>query len=395
MDGWKSFVSAVGEARIIAGLGALELVMAASRVILWKQGSPLIHVVATDLLIILPGIVLLYGGYRLPDLDLHPNVYPQIVSRCFAGIGMMLGVVGVLAISTGLNRPVFTPMAGTALGSVAGFAIGLNEARALSRAYEAEQAQKELKKTIEHLEASNDRLEQFAYAASHDLQEPLRMVSSYLELLKSRYRDELDRDAEEFIDFATDGADRMRAMIQSLLEYSRVTTDGEPLEPTDAEDVLEDVLNDLALRIEETEATVTTDELPTVTADPAQLAQVFRNLLLNALKYSGDEPPQVHVTVDRLADTWRFSVADEGIGIDPKYHDRTFTVFKQLHAAENPSETEAAGIGLALCERIVERHGGEIWVESDPGEGATFYFTLPRSETQQSEPPAHVLSAEQ
>ncbi|MFC6824693.1 sensor histidine kinase [Halopelagius fulvigenes] len=241
---------------------------------------------------------------------------------------------------------------------------------------ERKRMDEELRETIERLEASNERLERFAYAASHDLQEPLRMVSSYLRLLESRHADEVDGESREFLDYAVDGAERMRAMIDNLLEYSRVGTDGDPLEPTDAGAVLDDVLDDLRPRIEETDATVTSDELPTVAADSRQLAQVFRNLLSNAVTYSGDESPRVHVSAAESGDEWRFSVADEGIGIRPRYHDRVFGVFNRLHTID---EYPGTGIGLALCERIVERHGGDIWVESDAGRGATFYFTLPRT----------------
>ncbi|NUB93036.1 PAS domain-containing protein [Haloterrigena sp. SYSU A558-1] len=246
---------------------------------------------------------------------------------------------------------------------------------------ELRRTQQELAESVDQLEASNERLEQFAYAVSHDLQEPLRMVSSYLQLLEDRYRADLDEEAEEFIDFAVDGADRMRAMIENLLEYSRVTTRGDPLEPTDAAAVLDDVLTDLEPRIEETDATITVDELPTVTADGDQLAQVFRNLLSNALKYSGDEPPQVHVGVERTGDEWRFAIADQGIGIDSEQSERIFDVFETAHTSEEGSDS---GIGLALCQRIVERHGGKIWVDSEPDEGATFYFTLPRTEARES-----------
>ncbi|WP_339102775.1 ATP-binding protein [Haloterrigena salinisoli] len=247
---------------------------------------------------------------------------------------------------------------------------------------ELRRTQQELAESVEQLEASNERLEQFAYAVSHDLQEPLRMVSSYLQLLEDRYRDDLDEDAEEFIDYAVDGADRMRAMIDNLLEYSRVTTRGDPLEPTDAEGVLDDVLTDLRPRIEETDATITVDDLPTVTADADQLAQVFRNLVSNALKYSGDEPPRVDVSVERTDDEWQFAVADRGIGLDSEQSERIFDVFETAHTSAEGSDS---GIGLALCQRIIERHGGDIWVDSEPGEGATFYFTLPRTEARESE----------
>ncbi|WP_254763517.1 PAS domain S-box protein [Natrinema marinum] len=224
------------------------------------------------------------------------------------------------------------------------------------------------------LEASNERLEQFAYAASHDLQEPLRMVTSYLRLLEDRYADALDGDGEEFIAHAVDGAERMREMIDGLLEYSRVETRGDPLEPVDLEAVLEDVREDLQVRIEERDADISVEPLPCVEGDESQLRQVFQNLLSNALEYSGDEPPRVRVSAERTDGAWEVAVADEGIGIDPDDQERIFRVFQRLHAPEKHAGT---GIGLALCKRIVERHGGEIRVDSTPGEGATFSVTLP------------------
>ncbi|QSW97752.1 PAS domain S-box protein [Haloterrigena alkaliphila] len=240
------------------------------------------------------------------------------------------------------------------------------------------------------LEESNERLERFAYAASHDLQEPLRMVTSYLTLLENRYADAFDEDGREFLEFAVDGADRMREMIDGLLEYSRVETRGDPFEPMDLNAVLEDVLADLRVRIEETDAEVTIEDLPRVEGDASQVRQVFQNLLSNALTYSGDDPPRVHVGAERCeaprasersgnaaengGEEWVLSVEDEGVGIDPEDQDRVFTIFDRLHSRE---EYAGTGIGLALCERIVERHGGEIWVESEPGEGSTFFLTLP------------------
>jgi len=224
------------------------------------------------------------------------------------------------------------------------------------------------------LEASNERLEQFAYAASHDLQEPLRMVSSYLQLVDQRYGEDLDEDGREFIEFAVDGAERMRAMIEGLLRYSRVETQGDPFEPVDLEKVLADVLDDLAVRVEETDAAITHGSLPTVDGDPNQLRQLVQNLLKNAIEYSGDEPPRVDVTAERQAGEWVVSVRDEGIGIDAENADRVFEVFQRLHSHE---EHPGTGIGLALARRIVERHGGDIRVDSEPGEGTTFSFTLP------------------
>ncbi|WP_339103298.1 PAS domain S-box protein [Haloterrigena salinisoli] len=237
--------------------------------------------------------------------------------------------------------------------------------------------ERRLEELIDRLEESNERLEQFAYAASHDLQEPLRMVSSYLQLIERRYADALDEDGREFIDFAVDGAERMRDMIDGLLAYSRVETGGDPFEPVDLNSVLEDVLADLQVRIEETGAEITVEELPRVTGDCDQLRQLFQNLVENALEYSGDETPRVHVSARRRAgsdDRWEISVRDEGIGIDPDDAEEIFEVFQSLHSQ---GERGGTGIGLALCERIVERHGGEIRLESEPGEGATFSVTLP------------------
>ncbi|WIV68394.1 PAS domain S-box protein [Natrialbaceae archaeon AArc-T1-2] len=224
------------------------------------------------------------------------------------------------------------------------------------------------------LETSNERLEQFAYAVSHDLQEPLRMVSSYLQLIERRYDDALDEDGEEFLEFAVDGAERMREMIDGLLAYSRVETQGEPFEPIDLNTVLENARTDLGVKVERHDAEITADSLPTVEGDGNQLRQVFQNLLDNAIEYSGDEPPRIHVSADRDGSEWIVSVRDEGIGIDPDDQERIFEVFQRLHTH---GENDGMGIGLALCERIVERHGGEMWVESESGDGATFSFTLP------------------
>jgi PAS domain S-box-containing protein len=228
---------------------------------------------------------------------------------------------------------------------------------------------------ITELKRSNEELEQFAYVISHDLREPARMVKSYLELLESRYQGQLDEKADMFIYHAVDGAERMQEMINALLDLSRIGTRGEEPAPTDAEAVLDRTLNVLERAIEEAEADVTHDSLPTVMADKAQLAQVFQNLIANAIKFRRDDvPPHVHISAEREGDEWVFSVADNGIGIDPKQADRIFQIFQRLHTQE---EYEGTGIGLALCKRIVERHGGRIWVESEVGEGSTFTFTLP------------------
>jgi signal transduction histidine kinase len=242
---------------------------------------------------------------------------------------------------------------------------------------ERKRAEEQLKRTMADLERSNKELEQFAYVASHDLQEPLRMVSSYTQLLARRYQDQLDQDAHEFIGYAVDGAERMQRLINDLLGYSRVGSRGKPFGKTDCQQVLQETLANLRTTIDETDATVTHDPLPTVIADEPQLVQVLQNLVSNAIKFRGQAPPVVHIGAERKHDEWVFSVRDNGIGIDPQYYERIFVIFQTLHPRDQYPGT---GIGLALCKRIVERHGGRIWVESQLGQGATFYFTIPDRE---------------
>lgn len=239
---------------------------------------------------------------------------------------------------------------------------------------ERRRAEEKLKLTLAELERSNKELEQFAYVASHDLQEPLRMVSSYTQLLARRYQAQLDADANEFIAFAVDGANRMQRLINDLLAYSRVGTHGKGFQPTDCTAVFDQTLANLKAAVEQSGAAVTHDPLPTVMADKLQLAQLFQNLIGNAIKFHGEEPPRVYASAEQKDNAWVFSVRDNGIGIDPRYVERIFVLFQRLHTRE---EYPGTGIGLAICKKIVERHGGRIWVESQPGIGSTFYFTIP------------------
>jgi PAS domain S-box-containing protein len=243
---------------------------------------------------------------------------------------------------------------------------------------ERRKSQEHLVKTMWELKRSNDELQQFAYVSSHDLQEPLRMVSSYTQLLAKRYHGHLDSDAHEFIAFAVDGCNRMQGLIQDLLAYSRAGTNGKELSEVSSENALQKALTNLRITIEQSGSIVTHDSLPVVTTDATQLTQIFQNLVGNAIKYHGAEAPRVHVSATRNGgNEWTFSVRDNGLGIDPQYFERIFILFQRLHGRD---EFEGTGIGLAICKKILERLGGRIWVESQPEKGSTFYFALPEIE---------------
>jgi len=231
----------------------------------------------------------------------------------------------------------------------------------------------DLAKRASELAASNGELERFAYIASHDLQEPLRMVSSFLQLLQKRYHGQLDAKADQYIHYAVDGAERMKALIMDLLEYSRVGTGKENFTPVDTAVVIKEVGEIFHEKIIAARAQIDIGMLPVVTGDKVQLTQLFQNLLSNALKYHSDRPPVIRIGAQEEATHWLFSVADNGIGIDSQFFDKIFIIFQRLH---NKTDYGGTGIGLAICKKIVERHGGRIWVESTPQQGSTFYFTI-------------------
>ncbi len=234
-----------------------------------------------------------------------------------------------------------------------------------------------VKERTAELARSNAELEQFAYIASHDLQEPLRMISSYVQLLEKRYKGKLDQDADDFISYASDGALRMQRLINDLLAYSRVGTRGKNFEKVDLEAALAQALENLHLAVKEKKAIVTHDPLPSAYGDSGQLTQVFQNLIDNAIKFAREQPPTVHITAEIEGGECFCSVKDHGIGIASEFLNKLFMLFQRLHTRK---EYLGTGIGLAICKRIIERHGGKIWVESNPNEGSTFYFTIPTTQ---------------
>jgi signal transduction histidine kinase len=232
----------------------------------------------------------------------------------------------------------------------------------------------ERKQAQEELVRSNKDLEQFAYVASHDLQEPLRAVSGFVELLRRNLEKHLDEKTSEYINFSIDGAKRMQSLINGLLEYSRVGTQGKKPQKVDSKEAFDEALARLQAGIEESGAKITAYNLPTVYFDDMQLMRLFQNLIGNAIKFRGDQAPEIHVSAIHKDGGWRFAVRDNGIGIEPQYTERIFMIFQRLHTRKTYPGT---GIGLSICKKIIERHGGKIWVESTPGRGSTFYFTVP------------------
>jgi PAS domain S-box-containing protein len=233
-----------------------------------------------------------------------------------------------------------------------------------------------LRDKVLELQRSNDDLQQFAYVCSHDLQEPLRVIANFTQLFERRYKGSLDQSADEFIEFIIDATKRMQELINDLLLYSRVQTKGEEFEDTDCSTILQKALANLRVAVEETAAQVVFDSLPMVKGDSSQLIQLFQNLLSNAIKFRSQEKPVIEISVQSKGGFWLFKVHDNGIGMDMKHAERIFVIFQRLHTKET---YPGSGIGLAICKKIVARHGGQIWVESEPGKGTSFFFTLPTS----------------
>ncbi len=256
---------------------------------------------------------------------------------------------------------------------------GISVTAAIRDTTERRVAGQQLAAKIVELRHSNEALEQFAHIASHDLQEPLRMVASYTQLIAKRYKGRLDADADEFIGYAVDGTQRMKRLIEDLLLYSRAGKGAPPSDEFSSEEALQAAIENLNFAIRVSQAIVTHDALPRVVGVESQVVQIFQNLIGNAIKYRGDRTPEVHiaaaVSVGASGQEWVFSVADNGIGIDPKYFDRIFVIFQRLHSRQ---EYQGTGIGLAICKRILQQQGGRIWVESEPGNGSVFYFSLPQ-----------------
>jgi signal transduction histidine kinase len=239
---------------------------------------------------------------------------------------------------------------------------------------ERKRAQDELANKVEELARSNRDLEQFAYVSSHDLQEPLRMVSAYTQLLSERYRGKLDENADKYIGYAVEGAQRMQTLIEDLLAFSRVGRNGVEHKATDCNAAVDAALKNLAVAIQESGVIVTRGKLPSVHADHFQLVQLFQNLIGNAIKFRKGDAPAIKIAAERVNDEWQIAVKDNGIGISPEYQEQIFVIFQRLHTRD---EYSGNGVGLAICKKIVEQHGGRIWIESRPGSGSTFLFTLP------------------
>ena len=401
----------------IAFIAAIELVLISSALLILDK-KILKHVSAPNLMIlegILALMVLLGYLYNAPEFY---QIYYYNAASVYEGIVFMLIFLAVLAArpETGFMKVLTSGEYGSTFGirillalaiisiflgwlRVVGQNLGYYSAAFGTALYtisiliilsilvwnsilslnktdrERKEANKELRKNLEELEISNRELKSFAFITSHDLQEPLRTMASYAQLIERRYKGQLDPDADEFLEYMVSGAKRMKSMIQGLLDYSQVETKGNKFKEVNTEKTLDTALSNLQYSIDQCHAEVTNDPLPLIFADECQMVSVFQNLIDNALKFrKKDKTPKIHISAKKHDNEWIFSVKDNGIGIEDQYFDIIFEVFKRLHAI---GEYSGAGIGLAIVKRIIDRHGGHMWVESSPGYGSTFYFTIP------------------
>jgi signal transduction histidine kinase len=242
---------------------------------------------------------------------------------------------------------------------------------------EIKKAEEELKRLSEELARSNAELKDFAYIASHDLKKPLQSIESFAKLLSRRYKGKLDAKADEFISYIVEGVQRLQMLIKDLLEYSQIETQAKNIKPTDYSFIVEEAMNNLKTAIDESNAVVTYNKLPRIMSDPQQMISLFQNLIDNAIKFRGKKAPRVRISAERKGDEWLFTIQDNGIGIDPKNFEKIFLMFQRLHGS---TDYPGTGIGLSICKKIVERHGGRIWLESETAKGSTFYFTIPERE---------------
>ena len=303
----------------------------------------------------------------------HPNFQKGMEEFKLCGKGNAVGKTLELSALRSNNEefPIELSLSAIKLGEKWG-AVGI-----IRDITERKEIEKSLNKRTEELERSNKDLEEFAYIASHDLQEPLRMITSYVQLLERRYKDKLDQDANDFIGYAVEGSTRMKSLINDLLVYSRVGTKGKEFTSTDINVILKKVLQNLQIALDENKVEISIGQMPKIMADDVQMIQLFQNLIGNAIKFKGDAPPIISVKCEEQNKEFIFSISDNGIGIEKEYYDRIFMIFQRLHTRDQYPGT---GIGLAVCRKIVERHGGGIWLDSEFGKGTTFYFSIPTKE---------------
>ena len=372
---WQRFAEVL--ALISAAVSLLAIAGYLYQAVPFQGGMPLYCAVV---IFLISGGVLSARSTRGFMAKVTSNSFGGIMARRLLPATLLIPIVLGWLQHRGHEAGLYGSEPGLALFAVANVAVflavvwwGVNSLHRMDT--QRRQAERELQETAAKLARSNADLEQFAYVASHDLKEPLRAISGSVQILQERYRARLDAGAEEVIKHTVDGATRMQTLIDDLLKYSRLATREAPLERSDCSEIVQEVIANLESLIEESKAVVTYGPLPVVTGDRIQLLQVFQNLISNGIKYRSQRTPKIHINAEERSNEWVFSVSDNGIGIAPQYADRIFRIFQRLHTRR---EYPGTGIGLAICKKIVERHGGRIWVESELEEGSMFYFTLPK-----------------